>query len=404
MKYDEWVLSFIIAGQLYLLVEGQASTINVELEHIEGRAMNTFARVKRALGKYGFVDQSVNARVNSVISGIDLQSVYVDIEYVGQISIGTPPQNFSMDFDTGSSDIWVPSTKCLSTCGTHPRFDPTKSSTFELISNDTWRLQYGDGSTVIGYTAYDAVRLGQYIQPHQRIGLVSSETTQLARDTYLDGIFGLAFPPLALTGIQRSIVEDLYLAGEIDKPIVSFYLGKTKEGGKGEILFGDTNKNHYEGELKYVPITEKTYWQVDLSLIDVNGTNAMNGTSMPAILDTGTTLIIVPTAISDIIHAAIPGAQYNFFYGWRIPCSLADSASKEAITFYLDGQAFPILIKDLVRARQSSSIVMPANDLCYSGIAEAQIPLIILGDTFLRSYYSVYDFGKAQIGLAKSKV
>ncbi|KAG1249223.1 hypothetical protein G6F68_013451 [Rhizopus microsporus] len=156
MKYDGWVLSFIIAGQLYLLVEGQASTINVELEHIEGRAMNTFARVKRALGKYGFVDQSVNARVNSVISGIDLQSVYVDIEYVGQISIGTPPQNFSMDFDTGSSDIWVPSTKCLSTCGTHPRFDPTKSSTFELISNDTWRLQYGDGSTVIGYTAYDA--------------------------------------------------------------------------------------------------------------------------------------------------------------------------------------------------------------------------------------------------------
>jgi gastricsin/saccharopepsin/pepsin A len=54
--------------------------LSVELEHIEGRAMNTFARVKRALGKYGFVDQSVNARVNSVISGIDLQSVYVDIE------------------------------------------------------------------------------------------------------------------------------------------------------------------------------------------------------------------------------------------------------------------------------------------------------------------------------------
>lgn len=155
---------------------------------------------------------------------------------MGQISIGTPPQNFSMDFDTGSSDIWVPSTKCLSTCGTHPRFDSTKSSTFELISNDTWQLQYGDGSTVIGYTAYDTVRLGQYIQPHQRIGLVSSETTQLSRDMYLDGIFGLGFPPLALTGIQRSVVEDLYLTGEIDKPIVSFYLGKTKEGGKGEIV------------------------------------------------------------------------------------------------------------------------------------------------------------------------
>ncbi|KAG1458713.1 hypothetical protein G6F56_006331 [Rhizopus delemar] len=128
----------------------------------------------------------------------------------------------------------------------------------------------------------------------------------------------------------------------------------------------------------------------------------MKGKSMPAIVDTGTTLIILPSAMSKAIHASIPQARYNFLYGWRMPCSLANSNSKEVVTFKLGDHDFPILIKDLVRAR-STNILNSFNDLCFSGIAEAETPLIILGDTFLRSYYSVYDFEKAQVGFAPSK-
>ncbi|KAG1053764.1 hypothetical protein G6F43_004184 [Rhizopus delemar] len=399
MKYNGWIL-LLVGAHSYLSVSGQR--LNVELQHAEGNALSTLQRVKRALGKYGIIDQTLDARMNSVISGIDLQSAYVDIEYVGEISIGTPPQRFSMDFDTGSSDIWVPSSICLTTCGSHPRFDPAKSSTFEMVSNKTWKLQYGDGSSVQGYTGYDAVHLGEYTQPHQLIGLVSSETPELAHDRYLDGIFGLAFPPLAYTGIQRSVVEELYLAGEIRQPIVSFHLGKINRGGKGEILFGDVNPKYFEGDFKYVSLTEKKYWQVNLSGIQVNGKNVMNGKTMPAIIDTGTTLIILPSAMSKAIHAAIPQAKYNFFYGWRMPCSLADSDSKQTITFHIGGHDFPVFVKDLVRAR-SNSIMNAFNDMCYSGIAEAETPLVILGDTFLRSYYSVYDFEQGRVGFAKSR-
>lgn len=146
-------------------------------------------------------------------------------------------------------------------------------------------------------------------------------------------------------------------------------------------------------------MTQKKYWQVDMTAVDVEGVDVMNK-SMPAIVDTGTTLIILPVAVSRAIHASISGSQYSFLYGWRLPCSLADSDSKEAVTFYLNGQAFPILIKDLVRVRSTDN---STDALCYSGIAEAQTPMAILGDTFLRSWYSVYDFEKAQIGLAKSK-
>jgi hypothetical protein len=141
-----------------------------------------------------------------------------------------------MDFDTGSSDIWVPSVSCGESCGTHRRFDPSKSSTLSESQNKTWALQYGDGSSVIGYTAKDTVHLSTVSQPNRLIGLVSRETPELAQDKFLDGIFGLGFPPLSYTGVNSSIVEDLFLAGSIPAPIVSFHLGHYRDGGQGEIV------------------------------------------------------------------------------------------------------------------------------------------------------------------------
>ncbi|KAI7887782.1 aspartic peptidase domain-containing protein [Mucor mucedo] len=387
---------------LCLLKPVLTEPLNVGLESTQSRPMNTPERVKRALAKYNINDEKINARVRSAGGGasIELSSAYVDIEYLGYIHIGTPPQKFNMDFDTGSSDIWIPSMACGNSCGSHRRYDSTLSSTYESGANKTWALHYGDGSSVIGNTARDTVHLGNISQPGQLIGLVSKETAQFATDRFLDGIFGLGFPPLAFTGINNSIVEDLHWSGTIPAPIVSFHLGHYRDGGKGEILFGDMNADHFEGELKYVPVTIKKYWQVDLTNVMVDGNPILNKT-LPAIVDTGTTLIIVPAYIAKEIHAKIPGAEYSPMYGWRIPCSFGEQTTEETIVFQLGQEEFPIPLRDFVRAKTSPS----SGDvqMCYSGIAQANTPLIILGDTFLRSFYSVFDFGNARIGLARSK-
>lgn len=141
-----------------------------------------------------------------------------------------------MDFDTGSSDIWVPSVDCAR-CGDHPLFDAEDSSTFKSGGNMTWSLRYGDGSGVYGVTGYDTIHLGNGLsEPGQLIGLVEAETFDFTMDPNLDGIFGLGFPPLSLTGQNVSIVQAMKDEGRIPSAQVGVYLGRARDGGKGEIV------------------------------------------------------------------------------------------------------------------------------------------------------------------------
>ncbi|KAG0179082.1 hypothetical protein DFQ28_006092 [Apophysomyces sp. BC1034] len=372
--------------------KGRSAPLKLQLQKKRGRVLSTPERLQLTLAKYGF------ATSKSSSGAVDLISGYGDVEYVGVIGIGTPPQKFSMDFDTGSSDIWIPAASCVQ-CTGHPLFDPSASSTFKPSNaNQTWQLQYGDGSGVIGVTGTDTLDLGGLKPKDQVIGLVSFETLDLMQDEFLDGIFGLGFPSISYTGMKTPAVQSMHQQGIIDKAIVGFWLGHAHDGGAGEVIFGATNPEHYEGPFKYIPVTDKKYWQVELNDVFVDGQSIMAGSngSFGAILDTGTTLIVLPTQLSRAIHATISGAQYSAKYGWRVPCT---STSNKKVAFRLGQTDFSFSVQDLAREQ------FPADDpsLCFSGIAEAPVPLAIIGDTFLRSYYSVYDYDNARVGLAPAR-
>lgn len=82
-----------------------------------------------------------------------------DLSYYGVISIGTPPQSFTVIFDTGSSNLWVPSVYCSSqACENHQRYNPQQSSTFKW-GDQALSIQYGTGS-MTGHLAIDNVEVG----------------------------------------------------------------------------------------------------------------------------------------------------------------------------------------------------------------------------------------------------
>ncbi|CAG2116647.1 unnamed protein product, partial [Medioppia subpectinata] len=122
---------------------------------------------------------------------------YMDAEYFGDITLGTPPQSFNILFDTGSSNLWVPSSGCRSTaCQTHHRYYSSRSSTYRP-NGRSFSIQYGTGSTT-GFLSTDTLGIGS----SQIRGQTFAETTNEPGTTFVyaefDGILGMGYPQISV--------------------------------------------------------------------------------------------------------------------------------------------------------------------------------------------------------------
>ncbi|NWU84228.1 PEPC protein, partial [Onychorhynchus coronatus] len=144
--------------------------------------------------------------------------------YFGEVGIGTPPQNFLVIFDTGSSNLWVPSTYCWSpACADHTRFNHSLSSTF-LGMDVTYTLRYGFGdlSVVLGY---DTVTIQNIIIRNQEFGLSLYEPSRPFYYLDFDGILGMAYPGVAISGFN-TLMQNMLQQNQLNEPIFSFYFSR----------------------------------------------------------------------------------------------------------------------------------------------------------------------------------
>lgn len=163
-------------------------------------------------------------------------------------------------------------------------------------------------------------------------------------------------------------------------------------------MFGATNPNYYSGELHYIPVTERSSWIVPLNETTRNGNNIPGQSSASAIIDTETSLLILPQAISNQVHGVVSGATFDTETGWNVPCDLINDKST-LISFKLGDYNFTLSRADLVREKTDNG-----NGICSSGVSETLSDTIfVLRNTFLNSYYSVYDFEQTRVGLAPTK-
>ncbi|KAH9360523.1 hypothetical protein HPB48_019021 [Haemaphysalis longicornis] len=223
------------------------------------------------------------------------------VQYYGDITIGTPPQSFRVVFDTGSSDLWVPSVMCAgreSICSLHQQYDSAKSSTH--VSNGTHvNISYA-GGTVYGEVATDAVTIGNCTVKNQRFLQVDSRPGTAFATAKFDGILGLAYPSMSLLGASP-VFDSMIEQGVIRSPVFSVFLrrgagatGKPYAVDGGEVYFGGIDADHYTGELFYVPVSERGYWQLTAESIKL-GNEEFCQSGCEAIVDTGTTAITGPT-------------------------------------------------------------------------------------------------------------
>lgn len=72
------------------------------------------------------------------------------------------------------------------------------------------------------------------------------------------------------------------------------------------MTLGGRDSDKYTGNFTTVPVTEQTYWQVALDSVTVNGESAGDDTPGQAAIDTGTTVVLAPTAAAKEIMGSIP--------------------------------------------------------------------------------------------------
>ncbi|NWJ09268.1 PEPA protein, partial [Crypturellus undulatus] len=209
---------------------------------------------------------------------------YMDIEFFGSISIGSPPQEFLVLFDTGSSYLWVPSVKCISeACVHHKRFNPQQSSTYRAI-NQPITINYGTGS-MTGFLANETVHVGSIQVRNQTIGLSKSEPGSFFYYAPFDGILGLAFPSIAVP-TATPVFDNMVNRRLVPLALFSFCFSFEKK--KSFVTFGGIDYSCFSGKLHWIPLSSETYWQISIDSITVKGQVIACRRGCQAVVDTGT--------------------------------------------------------------------------------------------------------------------
>jgi Eukaryotic aspartyl protease len=246
---------------------------------------------------------------------------YANAQYFGVVEIGSPPQEFTVIFDTGSSNLWIPKVGCthcgIPFIGQKHKFDHDKSTTYAEDGSD-FEIMYGSGS-VKGFFSLDDVLLADDIVINAQKFAEVTDAGGLGIAYSLgkfDGILGMGFTSISVGGAP-TVFENAIKQNKVDQPIFSFYLG---DNGPGELTFGGYDSSKFEGDLQSVKLDAATYWQISLDSVKAGSFSKDSSEKITAIVDSGTSLITGPKAdVSKLANAVgatpnIMGTFDRFYY------------------------------------------------------------------------------------------
>jgi len=315
----------------------------------------------------------------------------MNAQYYTEIQIGSPPQPFKVVLDTGSSNLWVPSTECSSiACFLHTKYDSSASSTYK--SNGTaFEIRYGTGS-MKGFVSNDDVTIGDL----EIKGLDFAEATEEPGLTFafarFDGILGLAYDTISVNHMTPAFYA-MKNQGLIDSAVMSFRVGPSEEDA-GTAIFGGVDDTLYSGDIDYVPVRRKAYWEVELEAVTF-GDETLELENTGAAIDTGTSLLAIPTRVASILNDQI-GAERGWTGQYTVDC--AKVASLPDLGFVFNGKTYSL---------SSTDYILNVQGTCISGFQGMDInlpggELWIIGDIFLRKFFTVYDMERDAVGFAAS--
>ncbi|KAJ5488742.1 aspergillopepsin A-like aspartic endopeptidase [Penicillium diatomitis] len=327
---------------------------------------------------------------------VSATSVQNDVEFVSPVSVGG--QTVTLDFDTGSADMWLFNTE-LPTSATAGRdvYDPKKSTTYKKIEGGSFKISYGDSSSASGGLAQDVVDIGGAVVKEQVFGLPTSVSSSFISDTNSNGLVGLGFSSINTfqPGPQKTFFDNI--APSLEEPL---FTARLRSDGVGEYEFGKIDHAKYTGNLVNISVDASSgFWQFDAGYFAV-GSDPLQKVQQvsQAIADTGTSLMLVSPDVVSAYYKQVRHAAYSSgVSGWVYPCS----SKLPSLTVALGDKYQATIPGSLVNFAEVGRNTTTGETVCYGGIQSNQgSSLQIFGDVFLKALFVVFDRRGPSLGFA----
>ncbi|KAJ2902527.1 penicillopepsin [Zalerion maritima] len=319
-----------------------------------------------------------------------------DVEYLAPVNIGG--QTINLDFDSGSSDLWVFNTQldAASTTG-HQVYDPSLSQSFQLMQDQSWTIQYGDGSGAAGNVGTDVVDIGGATVTAQAVELATAVSQSFVDDTANNGLLGLAFSSINTVQPQQQKTFFDNVMPDLAEPL---FTADLRANAVGAYEFGRIDNTKFTGDMTWIPVNNtQGFWQfsTDTFAVGADGASQPGAAGGQAIADTGTTLLLTSAEVVSGYYQQVPGA--------------ANNAEVGGVTFPCDSD-LPDLMLDVsgmyMAKIKGSDINFAAIDNtgteCFGGVQSSPVNLQIWGDIFFKSQFVAFNGGNNTLGMAEHAV
>ncbi|KAK7709302.1 hypothetical protein SLS64_006214 [Diaporthe eres] len=217
-----------------------------------------------------------------------------DTEYLANIQIGTPPQTLPMDFDTGSSDLWVFSSETSSSSVSGQAiYSPGKSSTASKMDGSTWKISYGDGSSSSGNVYTDLVTIGNLSVTSQAVESATQVSSEFTADSAMSGLVGLAFSSINTVTPKA---QNTFFDNAMPKLSQPVFTADLKHDAEGSYNFGYIDDSAHTGDIFYVDLFNSSadysgFWSFQSTgyAVGDGSASSSSGTSSTGSTGTGST-------------------------------------------------------------------------------------------------------------------
>ncbi|KAL0262654.1 hypothetical protein SLS55_001624 [Diplodia seriata] len=355
------------------------------------------AAMRKAMRKFGIKHQAAAAAAATPASNATNENGEVaanpeenEALFLSPVKIGG--QTMNMDFDTGSSDLWVFSTQLSKQAiGGHAAFDSAKSKSFQAMDGASFLITYGDGSGAAGNVGLDTVDIGGATVTKQAIEMATAVSQSFQQDTNTDGLVGLAFSKINTVKPQKQKTFFDNIMKDLDQPV---FTADLTNDTSGTYEFGTIDKSKFKGELTYTAVdNSQGFWQFPSKSFMVDGQKMTNTKGSDAIADTGTSLLMVDDNVAKAYYAKVKGAVNDPQAGGFVyPCDAVMPDIAVAVGDYM---------ANIPGDQVTFAPVDEANTTCFGGVQGNQgSDLQIFGDTMFKAQFVAFNGGNQSLGMA----